>query len=163
MKGEHMKILYSFALSILFLSCQEQGKSVEVMKYPELESLMASQKSDVVVFNFWATWCGPCVKELPQFEQLLEEEDVEVVLVSFDFVEQLEEKVIPFLEKKGINSRVVLLDETDYDSFIDKIEPEWSGAIPATIMLDNRNQKRAFFEKEFKEGELQQAFTAFIN
>jgi hypothetical protein len=59
---------------------------------------------------------------------------------------------------------VVLLDETDYNSFIDNIDPSWSGAIPATLMIDRRNGlKKEFHEKEFKEGQLDQTFSKFIN
>jgi peroxiredoxin len=106
------------------------------------------------------------VKELPQFDDLYKKyqgKNVKIVLVSFDFADQLNKKVIPFVEKRNIKVEVVLLDETDYASFIDLIDPAWSGAIPATLMIDRRNGlKRQFYEKEFKEGQLELVFTEFI-
>lgn len=151
---------------VAFSACANKPRPVDVIKFADLDELIQNNSSDLMVVNFWATWCAPCVKELPQFEKLLtkyENQGLKVVLVSFDFVEQLEKKVIPFVKKKDIKSDVMLLDETDYNSFIDKIDSKWSGAIPATLMLDNRNGNRRFFEKEFKEGELEEAFNNFVH
>ncbi|MFY0653643.1 MAG: TlpA family protein disulfide reductase [Cyclobacteriaceae bacterium] len=156
-------------LAILLLaasSCSAKPVEVEVVKFIDLEERLQGAGEEVLIVNFWATWCAPCVKELPQFEQLLQDkkdEGVKVLLVSFDFAEQLEKKVIPFKKRKNLKSEVILLDETDYNSFIDKVDPSWSGAIPATLMIDHRNGRRVFYEKEFKEGELERAFEDFIN
>ena len=153
---------------IMFFALQMEALSqeVRVIKYPDLEKIIAQDNGKIKLVNFWATWCRPCVAELPQFEYLANKygrNQIEIILVSFDFVEELENKVIPFIKKKNINSEVVLLDETDYNAFIDKIDASWSGAIPATLILDYRNDKRKFFEKEFKEGELEKAYLSFIN
>ena len=164
-----MNIIRTLSVSILLLStlaCAKKDAPVEIVKFKDLTGLLSSENEEVLVVNFWATWCAPCVKELHQFEDLLtdyQDDGMSVLLVSFDFAEQLESKVIPFIQKKGIQSKVVLLDETDYNSFIDKIDPSWSGAIPATLMVNNRNGKREFFEKEFKEGELESTYIQFTN
>lgn len=144
-----------------------QENEVEVLKYPEFASLINSKEKNIRVFNFWATWCKPCIKELPYFERLNQEysnQGVKVTLVSFDFVENLDNRVKKFLTKKNIKSEVVLLDETDYNKFIDKIHPEWSGAIPATLIVDNRNGKleKRFFEKEFHEGEVKELIQEYF-
>ena len=73
---------------------------------------------------------------------------------QFDFVEDLDTKVKNFVEKKRLKSELKLLDETDYNSFIDKISEEWSGAIPATLFVDNRTGNKKFHEGEFEENEL---------
>ncbi len=156
-----------FTLFVLIaFACKEQPPaSVEVIKFDDLKKIINAETHPITIVNFWATWCAPCVKELPQFEKLLEAEKdkgVRMVLVSFDFAEQLESKVLPFVKKHNLQSELVLLDETDYNSFIDKIDPSWSGAIPATLMIDHRNDKRAFFEKEFKSGELKETYSNFI-
>jgi len=161
-----MKNIIVLFLMIIVQSCEQKINKVETIKFSDLDDIILNSQNEYLVVNFWATWCAPCVKELPQFDKLLDqhqEKGLKVVLVSFDFVEKLETKVIPFIEKKQIKSEVVLLDETDYNSFINKIDPSWSGAIPATLMINKRTGKRVFFEKEFKEGELEDAFNTVIN
>lgn len=144
-----------FVLVFLFIFSVFTGfgyaQEVEVIKYPELEQLMNEQSNRVKVFNFWATWCKPCIKELPYFEAL-QQEELQVYLISFDDVENLESRVKPFIEKRKIGSMVKLLDETDYNAFIDKVDPSWSGAIPATLVI--AGDKRHFVEGELDEAEL---------
>lgn len=150
-----MKYLVIFIF--LLFSFQGQSQSVEVIKYEDLERMLTENSDDVQVINFWATWCRPCIKELPYFEAVndaYEAEGVKVILVSFDFVEDLETKVIPFVNKREISSEVKLLDETDYNAFIDKVDPSWSGAIPATLIINHKTGKRSFYEKEFEQEEL---------
>jgi len=114
-----------------------------------------SKNDTIYVVNFWATWCGPCVKELPNFEKLQEKfkkEKLKVLLVSVDFRSLLDSKVNPFVQKRKMKTEVVLLDEKDQQKYIDQTDPSWSGAIPATIFI--KNNKRKFFEKEFSYDEL---------
>lgn len=132
------------------------GQEVEVIKYPQLEKLIREPDGKIKVINFWATWCKPCIKELPYFEALQQqypEQELQVYLISFDDVENLESRVKPFLEKRNIKSTVKLLDETDYNAFIDKVDPSWSGAIPATLII--AGDKRRFVEGELDEAKLQ--------
>lgn len=151
-----MKKLYFLLLVLLASSLRAQQVEVEVIRSQELlEMLDNGHGYDIEVYNFWATWCKPCVKELPYFEQLNENyENVGVILLSFDDVEKLESRVKTFIRNKKLKSIVYLIDETDYDAFIDKVEPQWSGAIPATIIIDRRSGKRFFYEKEFEREEL---------
>ncbi len=150
----------------LLMSANLIAQPIEVIKYPDLAKLIESDKDKVAVFNFWATWCRPCIKEIPYFEQAQQDyasKGVQVYLVSFDFVEELDTKVKNFVDKKGLKSSIKLLDETDYNAFIDKIDPSWSGAIPATLIVDNINNEKHFFEKEFEEGELETIINDILN
>ena len=121
---------------------------IPIYNFDTLESLLYTKSEKIHIVNFWAMWCAPCVKELP-FIQAYDENnpDVEVLLVSLDFPEDIESKLKPFLKKKGITSKVVLLDDPDSNSWIDKIDPNWSGAIPFTIIFNNK--KRSFHEGAF--------------
>ena len=104
----------------------------------------------VYVINFWATWCAPCVKELPYFEELNEKysnKSFKQILVSLDAPKKLESKVIPFIEKNNIKSEVVLLADGKYNSWIDKVDPRWSGAIPITLII--KGKEKLFYEQEF--------------
>ena len=148
---------YSIVFLFLLFSLLARSQTVEVIKYEDLEKIVNEKSDDVQVINFWATWCRPCIKELPYFEavnEAYEGKGVRVILVSFDFVEDLETKVIPFVNKREISAAVKLLDETDYNAFIDKIDPSWSGAIPATLIINHKTGERSFYEKEFAQKEL---------
>ncbi|UXX79768.1 TlpA family protein disulfide reductase [Reichenbachiella carrageenanivorans] len=164
MKHLTRRLLFFLLFTFVFLDFSN-AQSVEVIKYPDLAKLISTPSEKNKVINFWATWCRPCIKELPQFLDLYEKynsENLELSLISFDFVEDLDSKLIPFLTKRNIKANVYLLDETDYNSFIDKVDPAWSGAIPATLMMTSKNTKRIFIEKEFTENELEKVYLNFI-
>ncbi len=142
----------TFVLSFfLFSYGQLAAQSVKVIKWQELERVLNTPSEKPTIINFWATWCRPCVKELPFFLEAADsmQGQFDMVLVSLDFKSDLEQKVIPFIDRRQIKLPVLLLDETDYNSFIDKVDPQWSGAIPATLMLSPERRTKAFFEKEY--------------
>lgn len=116
----------------------------------EKDILNAEDDGQLYVINFWATWCGPCVKELPYFEQLHDiynDDKVKVVLVSLDFEKQIEKRLIPFLNKNAIQSDVILLLDPKESEWIDRVDPEWSGAIPITLIKNG--DKIKFYEQVF--------------
>jgi len=119
--------------------------------FDELENYAFQRDNDTTyVVNFWATWCGPCVKELPYFESLnkkYEGKAFKQILVSLDFKKQLDSRVIPFIEKENIQSEVVLLADGKANKWIDRVDPSWSGAIPITIIY--KGNDRSFYETEF--------------
>ena len=139
------------------LSQAALSQEAEVVKLTDLQKYMKAPSEKVKVINFWATWCAPCVKELPLFEKLNEErQDVEVTLVSMDMdLDPNPEKVHKFIARKGIKSNVMILNEKDPNSWIDKIEKEWSGALPATIIINPSTGQRIFVEKQLHEGDLE--------
>lgn len=147
---------------LLFISIGTTLKAqVPMIKYGQLESMIVKPKSDLLVVNFWATWCGPCIKELPYFEEANKMNGVDVLLVSLDFPQEYE-KVNAFVKKKNIQSTVYLLDEKDYDSYMGKIDESWSGAIPATLLIDPSG-KQWFFEKAFNKEDLFKEISKRIN
>lgn len=147
-----------FALSLLVV-VPSFAQKAEIVDLNRLLSLMNEKSDKIKVINFWATWCGPCVKELPLFEKLQAEasEHVKVTLVSMDLdLDPNPEKVYKFITRKNLQSEVLLLNEKDPNSYIDKIEKAWSGALPATIIINPQTGKRKFIEKELHEGDLEQ-------
>jgi thiol-disulfide isomerase/thioredoxin len=110
------------------------------------------QKTDTTyLINFWATWCAPCVKELPYIEALNKKyaaKKVKVTLVSLDFENQLETKLKPFLKEKKLNSEVVVLLDPDANTWVNEVNPDWSGAIPATMIY--KGNEKAFYERSFE-------------
>ena len=142
---------------LLLLPFAALAQQVEVVKFSYLDSLMKNNSDTTYVINFWATWCRPCVQELPSFEALTAKainKKVKVILVSMDFKSQLNLRLIPFVKEKRLKSRVVLLNEPDYNSWIDKVDKSWSGGIPATLVINNSTKQHEFYEKEFTDEEL---------
>ena len=138
--------------------------NVPVVNFEELQEYLSEFGDKTLVINYWATWCVPCVKELPYFEEVTakyDAEEVEVILVSLDFSDQIASTLVPFIEKHHLRSNVILLDDPDANSWIDKVSPQWSGAIPATVI--KRGDKEAFYEQSFHAfEELQQIIKPFL-
>lgn len=148
---------YAFGVLLLVLCASGAfGQAGDIVKIDQLTASIKSEKEKIQVINFWATWCGPCIKELPLFEQLNESrKDIRVRLVSLDLdLDPNPDKVRNFAVRKKLKAEIVMLDERDPNSFIDKIDKSWSGALPATLVINNKNGKRRFVNRELKEGEL---------
>lgn len=132
--------------------------------YSDLEPLLTKNNDTTYVVNFWATWCKPCIKELPAFEKITaerSEEKIKVLLVSLDDPRKIEEQVVPFMEKNNLQSEVILLGDPDMNTWIPKISTEWSGSIPATLIY--RNDTRKFYERSFTFEELEKEINDFTN
>ncbi len=135
----------------LCLSCDLYAQDITIFdSFDDFEKEILSKKDKKIhVVNFWATWCAPCLKELPYLEELNNKlgDKGEVTLASLDFGDLLETRVKPIIKAKNLKSRVVILDDPDSNRWIDLIEKSWSGTIPATVFY--KEGKRLFFEKEF--------------
>ncbi|MEO1517994.1 MAG: TlpA disulfide reductase family protein [Bacteroidota bacterium] len=135
-----------------------------VSDYAGLEHLFQQKNDTTYIINFWATWCAPCVKELPYFEQLGQQykgQKVKVILISLDFKKQIRTRLVKFLDKKKIQSQVVVLSQPNANEWIGKVDPSWSGSIPATLVYNR--QKREFYEQEFYDfAELESIVKSFI-
>ena len=171
-----MKYVFVIVLTFFF-SCKDASEkeqvaevnhsvdtemSLEVYDFNGLEKFLSTKDDKTYVVNFWATWCAPCIKELPYFEQLNKEysEDVEVILVSLDFPSKYESKLKPYIKKNNLQSKVVALNDVDSNTWIPKVDESWTGAIPATIIF-NKNERK-FYEKSFNYDELETEVKQFI-
>lgn len=137
--------------------------SVDTYTYETLEPLLNKSDDKTYVINFWAIWCKPCVEELPAFEKLHKlyaGKNVVVILVSLDFPNQIESRLIPFMTENKLKSTVIAMVDTDQNSWIPKVDESWSGAIPATLIY-NKN-KRTFYEQSFTYKQLEQEVTNFL-
>jgi len=137
---------------------------LEVYDFNGFESFLNKQNNTTYVVNFWATWCAPCVKELPYFEKLnktYSNKNVEVILVSLDFPHLYEKKLMPFVKKHQLTSKVIALNDVDMNTWIPQVDTNWSGSIPATIIYKNDSKK--FFEQSFTYEELETELKQFLN
>jgi thiol-disulfide isomerase/thioredoxin len=176
-----MKKLTILLLAITFTCCKSDPKNistehkkpvkeisatkinVEIIDYNGLEAILTKNDDKTYIVNFWATWCKPCVEELPAFEKLYEaykDKNVVLVLVSLDFPNKLESRVLPFIEKNQLKGKVVLMGDPNQNTWIPKVSPEWSGAIPATVIYNKNNRK--FYEQSFDYTTLETELTKFL-
>ncbi|WP_434035741.1 TlpA family protein disulfide reductase [Formosa sp. 4Alg 33] len=178
MKTNIRLLILAFCLTPLFYGCVDKksktesetkitenlniNDSIPVYDFEALEPLLYTNSDKIHIVNFWAMWCAPCVKELPIIKKYAASHpDVEVTLVSLDFPRGIETKLKPFLKDNAIDLKVVLLDDPDSNTWIDKINSNWSGSIPFTIIFNN--EKRSYHERDFEsiedlETEIQNTF-----
>jgi thiol-disulfide isomerase/thioredoxin len=118
---------------------------VDEASYPKL---VAGHKGKVLLVNFWATWCVPCRKEMPELTKLqakLKAKGFQFITVSADEPEQ-EQDAVNFLDKYGVPKPAYLKRAKDDDKFINSIDPKWSGALPALFLYDRSGKKiRSYF------------------
>ena len=156
-------LLHVCLLLISLPSISQIQKTLDIQDFNTLENLFSPQPNQVLVINFWATWCAPCVKELPYFESITKTfkiEDVKVILVSLDFPQHYDSKLIPFIKKHQLKSKVIALNDTDANTWIPKVDQSWTGAIPATLLLSE--SKRRFYEQTFSSKSLQNELQSFL-
>ncbi len=135
---------------------KSKGVEIPVYDFENFEPLLKINDGKTRVVNFWATWCKPCVAELPYFELInsrYPDSQVEVILVSLDLPKQVETKLVPFVRRQKIQSKVILLDDPDANSWIPKVHKDWSGSIPATIIYKGGTSN--FYERSFTYNELE--------
>lgn len=133
-----------------------RAAGVDVLSLDVLLKRVEQKNDTTYVINFWATWCGPCIKELPYFDLLADkysDKPIKVLLVSLDMTTGTQKRVASFAKNKNIQSELILLNESSPHLFIDRIALQWSGSIPATMVL-NSNYHKKELKKQFKEAEL---------
>jgi thiol-disulfide isomerase/thioredoxin len=139
-----------YVFLFLVFSATLYSQNVKLITIDQLNERIKTGKDSTYVVNFWATWCAPCIKELPHFEKLGAEyksDKLVVLLISVDFKSKLSSAVEPFVKRKKLKNEVFLLNESSPQEYIDRIDPSWSGSIPATIFI--KGDKRKFVESEF--------------
>ncbi|MBK6546683.1 MAG: TlpA family protein disulfide reductase [Saprospiraceae bacterium] len=147
---------HKILLLVLFFNQNIYGhlnaqQSIPVVNTKELLSLINSQDDTLRIFNFWATWCKPCVQELPFFEELntkRKEGKFVLYLVSLDSKESIQKKLVPFIKKRQLHSTIIVFDGGNPNVWIDQIEPNWTGSIPASLFTYKGN--RLFAESSFE-------------
>ncbi|WP_417557818.1 TlpA family protein disulfide reductase [Mesoflavibacter zeaxanthinifaciens] len=160
-----MRYILPILVVLLMASCKEESKEITFTEvdYNGLEKVLNKQDNKTYVVNFWATWCAPCVKELPYFERInkqYKDKNVEVVLVSLDFPKHFDTKLKNFINEKQLQSELYALNDMDSNYWIPKVNKDWSGAIPATLIYNSN--KREFFEQPFEYEELERTLNKFL-
>ena len=131
----------------------------------ELATILADPSDKLYVLNFWASWCGPCVNELPGFQEMVSLSDssrVEFLFISLDFPSDADRVLLPFLKNNKYTFTTLLMTDIDYNSWIDIVNPEWQGNIPATLFFNNFRGLNYFISKPLDKPELEKRINTFL-
>jgi thiol-disulfide isomerase/thioredoxin len=152
-------------LILLTSGSAAMAQQASVVKFDELAKMMSRQNDTTYIFNFFATWCEPCVEEFPSFQRFSNtyaNKKIRLVFVSLDFKKDYKKRLLPFLKKYHVKNETVLLDEPDYNSWIDKVDSTWDGNLPATLVINNEKHIRKMFAHEFIYDSLASAMKPFF-
>jgi thiol-disulfide isomerase/thioredoxin len=153
-------ILFAFWAALL------QAQDVPFIKAGQIGQWKNASGDTVYVLNFWATWCSPCVAELPEFEKLtahFSDKKVQVILINTDFKKDVATRVVPFVQKRQLKSKVVFMDEPTPNKWIDSVNADWSGGIPATLIVCKNKNFDRFYEQQMSYEDLEKAVQAALD
>ena len=139
MRATRRIVLTLLGLSLLLTSCRvvprhadvRVGEAIPEFQLANLDGTKVSSKSylgEPVVLNFWATWCGPCIKEIPTLKAIHRDSPAKVVTIAID--EEGASIVRPFVEKHGIDYPVLIGDTEVFRRYN-------GSAVPYTLILDS--------------------------
>jgi thiol-disulfide isomerase/thioredoxin len=151
------KILFSLVL-VFTVFAYANAQHIPKWKLDDLKAAI-SNADKPTIFNFWATFCKPCVEEIPYFQQLVKKYDsagVKLVLISLDLPDAYPKQIALFASKHKFNSAIKFLNETNADVFCPAVDRSWSGAIPASLFINNKTGYRKFFEEQLSRAKLEQ-------
>ncbi len=140
------------------------AQQIKKMKMNELLKMIDTSSTPLVV-NFWASWCTPCIHEIPWFEKnvaAMADKKVKLILVSIDFPGEYPKNIAAFAKKNGYHSEIIWLNETDADEFCPKVDKSWQGAIPVTLMVNNQKKYKQFFNQQLPEPRLIQELQKLV-
>ncbi len=146
------KLLLILFYALLHVS-SVHAQDIKKVKISDVQQMIDTATVPLIV-NMWATWCGPCVREIPWFESIVskyKDSKVRIILISLDFPEDFPKSLTAFVKEKGYTSQVVWLDETNADKFCPVIDSTWGGAIPVSLFVNNTKKYRQFFNHQLPE------------
>lgn len=161
--------------NLLFLICflclySVKAQEVRAVKATELEKIINETDRPLVV-NMWATWCVPCIEEIPYFLEEINRynkgvssasDSIRLILVSLDGKESYPKQIRSFVNKRKFTAEILWLDETNADYFCPKVDPKWSGVIPATLFVNPKKGYRNFVEEQLSPEALKRELMAIL-
>jgi thiol-disulfide isomerase/thioredoxin len=151
------KSIFAIFIVLIFTTPVFSQNDIKVVKIEELKKVYVKPNDTTYIVNFFATWCGPCMMEMPVLNKFYDEHkgtNVQLIFVSLDNAGTL--KKLPLkLKKIGVQAPVYLLNESSDFSWLPYIDKRWQGSIPATMVINNKKNVKAFFETPMEKGQLE--------
>lgn len=140
------KIFFSLLVQFTFgqnykVISYNKGEIKSFENFDTLQEYIQPKDDELLVINFWATWCEPCVAEIPYFNQMIDtfkHEKIKLIFISLDFNKLIDKRLVPFLNHNNLNGENLHLADSRQNVWIDKVNKDWSGAIPATLFLSKK-------------------------
>jgi thiol-disulfide isomerase/thioredoxin len=154
-----------FAIALLFSAIIVHSQQVRSVKITELEKTIKETKTPLIV-NFWATFCVPCLQEIPYFQEIAnhyKSNDVSLVFVSLDMKEAYPVKVNDMAKKLKLTYPVVWLNETNADYFCPRIDTSWTGGMPSSLFVNNATGYHKFFEEPLSKEKLEKEIQVMLS
>lgn len=132
----------------------------------DIQKIFDDSKGKVILLNFWATWCKPCVKEFPELMKLYanyKDKGFELVFISLDDIADVETKLKPFLTKSGVDFTTYYNTFAKPEELIDYIDKNWMGAIPSTYIYDKEGKMQASILGNKTYEEFEKEITKYLN
>jgi thiol-disulfide isomerase/thioredoxin len=142
---------------VLLVGLVGMGQSIKKMKIGEVDTYIKKSKHPVVV-SFWATWCAPCVEEIPWLQEAVENhkgDSVELILISLDYANLYPKKINEFIKEKKFRATSWWLNETNADLFCPVIDAKWDGSIPVTLLVNNKTGYRKFVNRQMTDRQVE--------
>lgn len=147
---------------LMMLFKNTDGQQIQKIKIKSLSDLITTSDS-ILIINFWATFCKPCVEEIPdliKFANKYKKQKASLYLVSLDLEDYYPKKIKKFVSKKKYATKIAWLNESNADYFCPLIDSSWSGGIPATLFINNKTGYKKFYEKQLSATEIEVAIKA---
>jgi thiol-disulfide isomerase/thioredoxin len=141
-----------FIFFYCFLMMSSKAQTIPKWKITDVVNSYSKNNDTTYVVNFWSTCCQPCIEEMPYLQSISKKyatQKVKLVLVSLDVKSFYPKKLKAFLKQHKINATCIWLNETNADIFCPAVDEKWSGAIPATLIVNNKKGYKQFYEDQF--------------